>query len=90
MDTQIDNNQQQIVEQQTEEQKAIEEKKKNLKTNKKIVLDEEPVFTNIPIIEDDGAVVGSSITMSSDPTIPKASVEPQQELPQEQSGNITF
>lgn len=67
-----------------------EEKKKNLKTNKKIVLDEEPVFTNIPIIEEGNNDSGGSIITRNDPTLPQVSIQAEPEQPQVQSGNITF
>ena len=91
MDTQIDNNQQPIVEQQStdEQQLSEEERKAKLKTNKKIVLDEEPVLFNIPYATDDTIPdiplnTGASVTLSSEPT------PVENDLPQEQSGNITF
>ena len=67
-----------------------EEKKKNLKTNKKIILDEEPVIFNVPIIEEANDDTGGTVIMRNDPTLPQASSQPEPERPQVQSGNITF
>ncbi len=71
------------------EQNAVE-KKKDLKTNKKIVLDEEPVVFEIPSIDDDESDIGGgSVTLGSEPTNTPVQEVPSNE-PQVQSGNITF
>ena len=64
---------------------AEEERKKSLKTNKKIVLDEEPVVFKTPFVNDD-----EPIQNVAQPAAPVMNQPAQQELPQEQSGNITF
>ena len=62
-----------------------EEKKKKIKTNKKIVLSEEPVVFNIPVVEENP---GASVVMNQEPA--ETQEVTTSSVPTEQSGNITF
>jgi len=69
----------------TAEQLAEIERKKSFKTNKKIVLDEEPVLFTTPFLNNEVATLNEP-----QPTQPVVQEQVQPETPQVQSGNITF